>query len=77
MLEGIRVLGREEGALADIFPSTHRTSFFGLNINTVPRGTAAFLLLRDVAPRGGIAWGQSGANPSRGCLKRAEGQLHG
>lgn len=77
MLEGIRVLGREGDALADIFPSTHRTSFFGLNINTVPWGTAAFLLLQDVAPRRGIVWGQTGANPSRGCLKRAEGQLHG
>jgi hypothetical protein len=38
----------------------------------------AFLLLQDVAPRGGIAWSQTGANPSRGCcLKRVEGQLHG
>jgi hypothetical protein len=50
-MEGISLLGREGDALADIFPSIHRTFFFGLNINTVPGRMAPFLLLQDVAPR--------------------------
>jgi hypothetical protein len=66
VLEGIRVLGREGDALADIFPSIHRTSFFGLNINILPQRLAAFLLLQDVASKGGIAWDQTGASNNRG-----------
>jgi len=76
VLEAIRVLGREGAALANIFPSTHRTSFFALNINTVPLKLAAFLL-QDVASRGEIVWGQTGVHPSRRCLKCAVGQLNG
>lgn len=73
MLEGIRVLRREGDALADIFPNTHRSSFFDLNINTVPWGMVAFLLLQDVAPRGGITWG-SNRGPSQSRMSQTCGR---